>query len=172
MKQKLNIVLVMAMLVLMAAACTKEGEQGPAGPAGTNGTNGTNGNADVRVFLFNRIDTVTSVKTKWTYSLTGITQGYIDSSLVLVYYKDAVNELWYPSPGLGPDNVYQTKWFNFPDRAIECRVADPDGSSYSGGDRNITAGKVVVAKGSTFGKKAPVDFNDYKATMRYFGLPE
>lgn len=41
--KKSKLFLIVLMLAILAAGCTKEGEIGPAGPAGTNGANGTNG---------------------------------------------------------------------------------------------------------------------------------
>jgi hypothetical protein len=170
MKKNKAIIAVMALLLgglFTITSCTKEG---PQGPAGTNGTNGVDGNANVKVYNF-PADSI-SGGAEISLSLSGLTSGYLDSSLVLVYFVDGANGLWYGSPGLGANHAYQTRWY-LNSSSVKFKAADPDGSSYSGSTLHFDKFKVVVAKGSEFfGKKEPVDFTNYAATMRYFGLKE
>jgi hypothetical protein len=158
--------LISVIAIISIAGCTKEGVQGPAG------TNGTNGNANARIFLFEDTYTFTSANFSYPFALNGISNGYVDSSLVLVYYSDAGN--WYPAPGLGYATSYQTRWSLLPGPVVNLYVSDKDGSPYSGSTLYFNKVKIVVARATTFtsGKKDPVDINDYKATMRYFGLKE
>lgn len=170
MKKNKAVVMAMALLagvLFTVSSCTKEGEQGP---AGTNGTNGQDGNANVKVFNFAADSIAGSAEVDLL--LSGLTSGYLDSSLILVYFVDGSNGLWYGSPGLGANNDYQTRWYlNSID--VRFKAANPDGSNYSGTTLHFSKFKVVVAKGSEFfGKKEPVDFSNYNATMRYFGLKE
>lgn len=170
MKKNKAVIAVMALLLgglFTITSCTKEG---PQGPAGTNGTNGVDGNANVRVYNF-PADSI-SGSAEIDLPLSGLTSGYLDSSLILVYFVDGSNGLWYGSPGLGANNSYQTRWYT-QSTTVYFKAADPDGSSYSGSTLHFDKLKVVVAKGSEFfGKKEPVDFGNYSATMRYFGLKE
>lgn len=170
MKKNKAVIAVMALLLgglFTITSCTKEG---PQGPAGTNGTNGKDGNANVKVFNF-PADSL-SGGAEIELDLSSLSTGYLDSSLILVYYVSSTNGMWYGSPGLGPNNEYQTRWYLY-NSYIYFKAANPDGSSYSGSKIYFDRIKVIVAKGSEFfGKKEPVDFSNYSATMRYFGLKE
>jgi len=76
----------MALLVITAIACTKEG---PQGPAGTNGTNGTDGNANVMYSDWFQSGTWSGASGAYYFnkSVPQITQSILDSSVVLTYAK-------------------------------------------------------------------------------------
>ena len=154
----------LSVICFLVSSCTKEGLVGPAG---------SDGNANVKVYFFEHPDSLSNSH-PINLQLPGITNNYLDSSLILVYYIDQSNGLWYPSPGLGANNTYQTKWYVYSNSSpeIEMRIANPDGSSYSGAPKLVSKVKIVVAKGSEFlsGKKEPVDYTDYDATMKFFNL--
>ena len=154
---------------LLVAGCTKEGAQGP---AGSNGTNGINGNANVRAFIFQNDSVKATQDFRKTLSLSS---GYIDSSLVLAYFVDHDNPTsWYIAPGLGLNNTYQTKFYTFGGSSTTdfiLRVLSPTGSTYAN-TVLLDKVKVVVVPISSFGKKDPVDYSDYRATMQYLGLKE
>lgn len=171
-KMKNLIIASVTMAILTLIGCAKDGATGPQGPAGINGTNGINGNANVKVFYFTN-DSLNSTHSFIRY--LHIKQSTIDSSLVLAYYVDRGNPpAWYTSPGLGLNNAYQTKTYTYgytDSVGFYIRVTDPAGAAYTG-TVLLDKVKVVVVPGSSFGKQAPVDYNDYRATMRYYGLPE
>lgn len=149
-------------LVITISSCTKEGPVGPAG---------TNGNANVKIFTFAN-DSLSSTHSFDRYIT--VKKNYVDSGLVLVYY-DPNNGLWYACPGLGLNGTSQTRYYaNAYSDSTEIRMSiyNADGSSYNGSGLTLTRVKVIVAPASLVGKTSPVDFNDYKATMKYFGIKE
>lgn len=76
----------MALLVITAIACTKEG---PQGPAGTNGTNGTDGNANVMYSDWFQAGTWTASGGNEAYyfdrSEVKVTQDILDKGIVLAF---------------------------------------------------------------------------------------
>lgn len=96
--------ILMITIIAIMAACSKEG---PQGPAGTNGTNGTDGNANVTVYNF---DSKTTSSGIFSYPMQ-LSKGFVDSSLILVYYlpsnEDATS--WYAAPGIGSVAMYETR---------------------------------------------------------------
>lgn len=78
----------MALLVITAIACTKEG---PQGPAGTNGTNGTDGNANVMYSDWFESGTWTASGGNEAFyfdrSEVKVTQDILDKGIVLAYAK-------------------------------------------------------------------------------------
>jgi hypothetical protein len=163
-------------VTMLLASCAKDGVQGPVGPAGSNGTNGTNGNANVMEYFF-RNDSVSA--THDFARRLPIRFSSIDSAVVLFYYYDPSGSAWYPSPGLGAYAAYQTRFFTAMATSgndstdLILRVYDPTGGSYAG-TVTISKAKLILIPASSIlpGKKAPVDYNNYSATMRYFGLKE
>ena len=162
-----------AVLALFAALVScKKAEKGATGPAGANGTNGTNGNANVKAFYFGK-DSIETTHTNFSFTLpSSVTSNMLDSSAVLVYHQSS--GFWYASPGLGWSALYQTRVYSYnPTKNIYISVLNPDGTSYSGSKVIITKFKVVVIPSSDYkgSRIKPVDFNDYNATMKYYGLP-
>lgn len=158
-------------VLLLVSACKKEA--GPAGPSGKDG------NANVKVFLFTDDTLGSSISIS---HVLPITKGDADSSLFLFYYTTTANStsstnFWYSCPGLGIGGGYQTRPFinaNATNVIANIYITNADGSSYTGTTVYLPSVKIVVMKPSAFivGKKEAVDFSDYKATMKYLGLPE
>ena len=158
-------------LLILTASCTKQGPVGPAGTNGTNGTNGSNGNANVKEFFYSNQGDFSALS-----KYLQIKSSVFDSSLVLVYY-DPSNGVWYSCPGLGSGANYQTRFYTngaVDSVLLSFGIYNPDGSAYTGTAVTVARLKVIVAPASSVfvGKTSPVDFNDYRATMKYFGLKE
>jgi hypothetical protein len=135
----------------------------------------------VNVYTFNQnfIFQAYPAQTYHNIPLDSISLGYLDSSLVLVYFQDSAYEgRWYQAPGLGDRNFYLTYSVQpYPGLATRSILnltmkSAVGGYNYTGPDININTVKLVVAPGDFFAvhKKDPVDFSDYYATMHYFGL--
>ena len=175
--------------------CTKEGPRGPRGPAGadgingndgTNGADGKDGNANVIVYMF-----TDSVKIKWSGSEinfhydTSTPNGFnipdsiLNDGVVLVYHRvidlGGNYQMWYPTPGLGYNALYQTRLY-LNQFTLQIRAYKPDGSSWSGTLPQLTAIKVVLIPASTIYnmRKAGdvVNFDDYAETMKYLGATD
>lgn len=157
------ITLTLVLGLVFMSACKKE-----AGPAGKDG------NTNVKVYLFAGAN-LTSGLFYITNNIP-IRFSAVDSSVVLAYHKSG--GFWFPTPGLGYGPSYMTRVrYNstmYPDSTeVLTSIHDPDGSTYSGSGESIEKVKYVVAPASAvFGKKETVDYSDYKATMKYFGLSE
>ncbi|MGN6291518.1 MAG: hypothetical protein ACTHMV_02150 [Chitinophagaceae bacterium] len=154
---------------LFFSAC-KKGDVGPQGPTG---------NADVKMFTFSSQTFTGALNLKLP---VGLTQGYIDSSLVLVYYNPS-NEAataWYPCPGLGSSGAYETRYLIYqssptPEEwTLSIRLMKPDGSGPYTSAVTFTKIRVVFAPASSIqtGRSAPIDLNDYYAVKNYFNLPD
>ncbi len=152
----------------------KKAEKGDMGPAGANGTNGTNGNANVKMYYYGK-DSIEVANPTIGISLAmypEITTNLLDSSAVLVYHQVLGN--WYSSPGLGYAGTYQVRIFTYnPSKNLYLVAQNPDGTSYTGIKYIVSQTKIVIIPSSDYkgSRKKPVDFNDYKATMKYYGLP-
>ena len=186
MKKLMIIVCAVAITALMG--CGKDGdtgpqgEQGPAGANGTNGvdgtngTNGTNGNANVKLFMFGPT-TFTSTDDNEAYNFpSSVTTNMLDSSLVLYYHKNqsGVGSMWYAIPGLGYNSLYDTRAFTLAhNRTCNIEIKNSDGSNYSGSSQTFSKVKVIVVPSSNYSgsRNSGVNFNDYEATMKHFGLP-
>lgn len=159
------------MLAFMAVLVScKKAEKGPAGPAGANGTNGTNGNANVKAFYFGKDSIDASRTTLYLFLPSSVTNNMIDSSAVLVYYK--TSGLWFPSPGFGINAAFQTRCYT-QNTAIVLKALNPDASIYNGTKYILEKTKIIIIPSSDYkgSRIKPVDFNDYYATMKYYGLP-
>lgn len=160
------ITLTLALGLVFMSACKKE--TGPAGAAGKDG------NTNVKVYLFAGANLTSGL-----YYITNnipIRFSAVDSSVVLAYHKSG--GYWFSTPGLGFGPYYMARVrYNstmYPDSTeVFTSIHDADGSTYSGSGESIEKVKYVVAPASAvFGKKETVDYSDYKATMKYFGLSE
>lgn len=158
-------------LALFMSACSKKGDPGP---------KGADGNPDVTVFNFGG--------QKFTSALNltiNVTQGRMDSSLILVYYNPA-NEsstAWYPVPGTGSGGSYQTRFFTYQSSpadqpsqyTVGLRLMTPAGAAYM---TEVEFRKVrifIVPAGRVLpgGRQAaPVDYGDYHAVLRFYGIGE
>jgi len=160
-KSKVYLVAIAFAAMAMVSGCAKEKT--------------ATGNADVRLFMYGPY-TLNSTSPSVTIPLAdAVTKKLIDSSLVLVYYE--LNSKWWPGNTVGSQAAFASRW------EVEPRTADPnrydlwlgitnlDGSAITGGSYTLTRVKVIIAPPTGFsGKKEPVDYSDYYATMRYFGL--
>ncbi len=157
------ITLTLVLGLVFMSACKKE-----AGPAGKDG------NTNVKVYLFDGAS-LTAVNAGIANNIP-IRFSEVDSSLVLAYHKSG--GYWFSTPGLGFGPYYMARVrYNstmYPDSTeVFTSIHDADGSTYSGSGESIEKVKYVVAPASAvFGKKETVDYSDYKATMKYFGLSE
>ncbi|MFN8315117.1 MAG: hypothetical protein U0T32_01560 [Chitinophagales bacterium] len=157
------ITLTLVLGLVFMSACKKE-----AGPAGKDG------NTNVKVYLFAGAN-LTSGLFYITNNIP-IRFSAVDSSVVLAYHK--CGGYWFATPGLGygPSYMARVRYYNtgYPDSTeVTTSIFDMDGSLYSGGSVTIEKVKYVVAPASAvYGKKETVDYSDYKATMKYFGLSE
>lgn len=144
-------------------ACSKEGEQGPAGKDGVSG---------IKMFLFSNDASPLNEQIE-------VTQSFVDSSISLVYYQDAVLPgTWYQAPGFGNGSNYAARYFlqpsvDFPTtrQKFFMEVVAPDGNDYNTIVTFLKV-KLVFIPAVEVGKKEPVDYSDYKAIMKYYGLPE
>lgn len=174
MKTKILIAALALFSILVSCKKAEKGEMGPAGANGTNGINGINGNANVKMYYYGK-DSIQSTHKSFYMYLTmypEITTNLLDSSAVLVYHQVGGN--WYSSPGLGYAGDYQVRILLYnPSKYIYFDASNPDGTAYTGTKYIITKTKVVIIPSSDYkgSRKKPVDFNDYSATMKYYGLP-
>jgi hypothetical protein len=151
------------------SSCKKE-----AGPAGAAGKDGKDGNTNVKVYLFAGAN-LTSGLFYITNNIP-IRFSAVDSSVLLAYHKSC--GYWFPTPGLGCGASYMARvrynTSGYPDSTeVSTSIFNPNGTTYSSGGEYIEKVKYVVAPASAvFGKKETVDYSDYKATMKYFGLSE
>lgn len=191
-----NVIIALCIAAATAiAGCGKDGdtgpqgEQGPQGPAGTNGTNGvngtngTNGNANVKLFMFGPT-TFTSTSTSENYDINKlfVPQNMMDSSMTLVYVNHA--GYWVPVPGsystvpsfqlnytissVTTVSPFIQNWHRF------CiTIFDSDFSPYSSVNRTFDKTKILIVPASNYtgNRHSGVNFNNYEATMKHFGLP-
>lgn len=168
MKELITITMVLCSLVMIQSCSKEEGPIGPKGDKGDTGATGQNGISGAVAFTF-------SNKALPIEETISVTQGFVDSTVCLVYYEDASNPLFtYQSPGLGLASVYQTRYFLSRDGAnpsFYMYLLSPTGDTYNTAT-TFQRVKVVFIPITLYGKNEPVDYNDYKATMKYYGLPE
>lgn len=169
MKTKIFIVVFALFAALVSCKKAEKGETGPSGPAGANGANG---NANVKAYYFGK-DSITTTRTSFYFNLSdpSVTSNMLDSSAVLVYHQ--AFGLWYSVPGLGYTAYYQSRFYTSNStKDLYISVYDPDGTAYTGPQINIAKFKIVIIPSSDYkgSRKKPVDFNNYYATMQYYGL--
>lgn len=173
MKKLMTIGLLLGGLFLVQSCSKEEGPVGPQGPQGATGATGAagqNGVSGAVAFTF------TNQNNGATGTLT-IDSSVLNASAILVYYQDAYNSspIWYQAPGIGANAAYQTRYYINVGPTLSTftlSLYDVDGSTYSGAAVTLSEVKVVLIPHTLFGKKAPVDYSDYRATMRYYGLAE
>ena len=199
-----------AALVFLIASCSKTGPTGPAGstgatgaagPAGLTGPQGPQGNANVKTdtfsltssqWLWNSQYEVQTNPSSYTYYFTryhnvtnaAITQGILDSGMVLVYFTPNTTgntSQWAPLPyefsdGSGNFNyeiVFETSvgglrlHYFFVQTVAAATI--PTLSTYAIATYKF---KIVVVSGvlSSSMKSAHVDVNDYNAVSRFTGI--
>ncbi|MFT3677016.1 MAG: hypothetical protein QM781_14065 [Chitinophagaceae bacterium] len=159
-------------LLLLMTSC-KKGDTGPAGQ---------DGNANVRLYTYSNI-TFTGV---YNLQLSGISQGLMDSSMVLIYYNPS-NEVatsWYPVPGLGSSSAYDMRYLLYQSSTspsiytISLRAMLPNGSGSYASQLTFTKVRVflVPASSVTVGGRGIADSEsilnreDYYSVCRYFSI--
>ncbi|MDF2192238.1 hypothetical protein [Paraflavitalea sp. CAU 1676] len=173
-----NVLLLVLFSISLVAGC-KKGDTGPEGPAGPAGTKG---NADVALYNFGQQTFTGSLN----LLLSNLSQGKVDSSLILVYYNPSTEAAtaWYPIPGSGPASTYETRFFVYQSSTspvsaytLGIRTTKADGTVYPTQVtwrkvRVIIAPASVVAAGGRQipGAGLPIDVNDYAAVCRYFNI--
>lgn len=165
---KTKLFLFFTALTFAFSSCKKE--VGPVGPAGTAGANG---NANVKAFIFN--NPITN-NWHWTGTLDGVTD--MDSSLLLAYVEDATCVgLWYSVPGVGCFATYTSRLSSSKggpgSTVIDLQLLNPDGSFTPHISASLSKLRIIIAPASsvTIGKRE-VDYNDYHAVCKYYGLQE
>lgn len=158
--------------VLILSACGKDGDAGPQGNAGKDG------NADVTVFNFGAM-TINGGAVNLTLN---ITQGRMDSSFLLMYFNPEaeVASAWYPIPGLGSGAMYETRYLTYQSSpagqpsqyTVAIRLMTPAGAVYPTAVKLrklrifvVPAGKLVNGR-----QASPVDYKDYQAVLKYYGI--
>lgn len=157
--------------VLLLSACSKEGDPGP------KGEDGKNGNPEVTAYDFGP-QTINGGALNLTYNMT---QSKMDSSFLLVYYNPEAElaSAWYAMPGLGSGAQYDTRYLTYAGAqagqyVLAVRLMALNGTAYGSSVKFrklrmfvVPAVKIVNAR-----QAAPVDFNDYHAVVKYYGITE
>jgi len=172
-------ILLMALLVIFISC--KKGNPGPEGPPGLAGPQGVQGNANIRQYSFG-VKTVTSGT--FDDTLTNISKGFIDSSLVLAYFS--VSSTWYPVPGLGASGNYSATYFLFQDNPnpsnyimrfniYQPNTVTPYTSSFTWDKVKIIVAPAsiltVVGRVITVEPKQPLpDFSNYYDVCKFYNL--
>ena len=161
------------LLLFVSIAGCKKGDTGPAG---------ADGNADVNAFTFGPVTFTGTTNLK----LTGLTQGRIDSSLILVYYNPVPEAAtsWYPAPGLGSGANYETRYFiyqtgtNPVEYTLSLRLMNtgtaisyPTQVTFTKIKVFIVPASKITPGGRTGNTKQPVDLNNYYDVCRFYGIP-
>ncbi len=185
---------VMALMVLIAFSCSKDGEDGSDGAIGPKGEqgaqglageNGEDGNANVNTYVF---DLSSESGSSIPVDLPELTQDVIDNDLIIGYLQNGAGSgTYYPIPA----GVWPNGTGGFYDIAVDIAVGKYWVHFYQVGTQtfmdvtSVELGKlkIIVAESTntTTGKSgkvsiheslksAGVDINDYFAVMDYFGL--
>jgi hypothetical protein len=185
---------VMALMVLIAFSCSKDGEDGSDGAIGPKGEqgeqgpagdNGEDGNANVNTYVYNlSSESGSSIPV----DLPDLTQSVIDNDLIIGYLQNGAGSgTYYPVPA----SVWPNGTGGFYDIAVDIAVGKYWVHFYQVGTQtfmdvsSVELGKlkIVIAESTntTTGKSgkesireslksAGVDINDYFAVMDFFGL--
>jgi len=187
----IKLLLVAVMTTAFLASCEgPEGPEGPqgqkgdpgvagaTGPQGPAGPQGVMGNANVVLYEYGTMTFTSSVN----YLMTNITQGRVDSSIILSYYNpESEHETaWYAVPGAGSTGAYITRNFWW--------QTGVDPSTYTMAVRTHTwtgtlhttsktwrKFRIFVADASTIltpEAKSELDLDDYYAVCKFFGIKE
>ncbi len=163
-------VLLCGIIVLSLFAC--KGSDGPTGPAGPMG------NADVRMFKFGPATTTSG----WfVYTLDTLSQGYVDSCMILSYCNPSNEDstAWYPIPGMCAEGAYMTRSFLYRNQIephnylFNVRLLTPNGTSTYTASVTFNKLKVIFAPASTMislTKSGQVNTADYYSVMNALRL--
>lgn len=171
MKKVIRAASLLGILSVLILSCKKE--------AGPQGEPGRDGNANIVAYTFTN-QTFTGLL---NLTLPNLRTSFVDSSIVLVYFNPSteVATAWYPVPGIGSGGLYDTRYALFSQAADEYRLAirtlRMDGTSYPNA-LTFTKIRVFFAKAEsiislrTSENSQPLDYNDYSAVCRYYGIEE
>ncbi len=185
---------VMALMVLIAFSCSKDGEdgsdgangpKGDQGEQGPAGDNGEDGNANVNTYVY---DLSSESGSSIPVDLPELTQDVIDNNLIIGYLQNGAGSgTYYPVPA----SVWPNGTGGFYDIAVDIAVGKYWVHFYQVGTQtfmdvtSVELGKlkIVIAESTNTTtdksgkesireslKSAGVDINDYYAVMDYFGL--
>jgi hypothetical protein len=172
------LIIALALGAFLFTACNSTpgstGATGPAGqtgPQGPSGTNGTNGNANVQQYIFGS----RTITTQTTYTIPGVTQAQLDSSIILAYHQSA-NGYWFAVPGPSGGS-YSTKTFMEISQGLRYEVAL---LSFTGGSYDTpttwASFRIIIVPASTVttlsAKDIGINYSDYNAVRKHYNLPE
>ena len=152
------------------------GATGATGPQGPAGPQGVSGNANVVLYEYGARTFTTTVD----YLMTNISQGRIDSSIVLAYHNPSGESetAWYAVPGAGTMGTYVTRnyWYQ----------TNTDPSEYTMTVRTHNWAGTLNTPTKTWNKfrifvvmasaivspevKSEVDLNDYHSVCKFLGI--
>ena len=185
----LKYLFLVTLTIVFLDACTKEGPAGPTGPAGPAGAagatgatglagpagpQGVSGNANVVLYEYGTQTFTSSV----SYLMTNISQGRIDSSILLTYSNPSTEATtaWYAIPGAGSSAAYVTRNFWWQTSTgpstytMSVRTHNWDGTTHAT-SKTFTKLRIFVVKASSVlpgAKGAEVDLNDQNAVYEHF----
>ena len=151
------------------------GPAGPRGETGATGAQGPKGDAGMANVIQITYGSRTMTGSSLQYILSGITQNQVNSSLIQTYIT-AGNGQWYALPGFTTSNKYSV--FIYPSGLsigsnpnpilIIARESTSPPADVFGSTRII----IIPANDLRSGRKSGIDFNDYEAVKRYYGLKD
>lgn len=187
--------LVIALVALTFASCTKDGEIGPMGPAGINGTDGTDGedgnDGNANVMASDWLEptessySVNNPRFKALPLATNLSSSLLEDGVILVYYDNDTDIYLLPNHIFAPDGSILKSVDSKTNRAARTiyiniqrsdsdlipgeYLWDPSGPPYN---RGVRFRYVIIPSNATSGKKAIMDFKkmSYEEVMDHFGL--
>jgi hypothetical protein len=187
--------LVIALVALTFASCTKDGEIGPMGPAGINGTDGTDGedgnDGNANVMASDWLEptessySVNNPRFKALPLATNLSSSLLEDGVILVYYDNDTDVYLLPNHIFAPDGSILKSVDSKTNRAARTiyiniqrsdsdlipgeYLWDPSGPPYN---RGVRFRYVIIPSNATSGKKAIMDFKkmSYEEVMDHFGL--
>jgi hypothetical protein len=174
--------LFLILLVIVMPAC-KKGDTGPAGPQGPQGLGGYQGppgNANITIYNYGSRTTTTG---NIDYVITNISQGMIDSSLILAYYNPSteVATAWYQCPGLGSTAAYTTRNMVYQtsvtpsNYTMRVFILNPNGVGTYTSSVTFTKFRIIIAPASvitSLSKGKAVDYSNYDAVRKALNLAD
>ncbi|MBK7883129.1 MAG: hypothetical protein IPJ81_04480 [Chitinophagaceae bacterium] len=185
--KKLKLFLAVAVIALTVASCGKgdkgdkgdTGATGAPGAPGQQGPIGQTGSANVKAFIFTgpQLTWPNALNAQRRFNLTlpaSVAQADLDNGLVLTYMK--VGNAHYQVPDFVSNLGKFVRLFRS-NKTLTFTAMNEDFTTVTTGDLDEASEvKVMVippgAAPTVINGKSAVDFSDYKATMKYFGLPE